>query len=85
MKTTIDKAGRVVIPVAVRERAGLKAGAQLELFVDDISIRLVPTCPEPKLVHNGRRLIAKPSVDREDLPKVDLASMVEEERNRWPS
>jgi AbrB family looped-hinge helix DNA binding protein len=84
MKTTIDKAGRVVIPAAVRERAGLKPGTRLDVFVDDIAIRLVPTGPEPELLRRGRRLIAKPTAKRQDLPKVDLAAMVEEERNRWP-
>jgi AbrB family looped-hinge helix DNA binding protein len=43
MKTTIDKAGRVVIPATLRERAGLKPGSELEVFLDDISIRLVPS------------------------------------------
>ncbi len=51
---------------------------------DDISIRLIPTGPEPKLVRRGRRLIAKPAVKPDDLPEVDLAALVEKERNRWP-
>ncbi len=84
MKTTIDKAGRVVIPAAVRERAGLKPGTELDVCVDDISIRLVPSAPGPELLRKGRRLIARPAARPEDLPEVDLAAMVEEERNRWP-
>ena len=84
MKTTIDKAGRVVIPAAVRERAGLKPGTELDVVVDDIAIHLVRTGPEPELVRRGRRLIAKPVGKPEDLPQVDLPTMVEEERNRWP-
>ncbi|MBI4445603.1 MAG: AbrB/MazE/SpoVT family DNA-binding domain-containing protein [Acidobacteria bacterium] len=84
MKTTIDKAGRVVIPAAIRKRAGLKPGTELEVIMDDIAIHLVRTGPEPKLVRRGRRLIAKPMTKPENLPEVDLAVMVEEERNRWP-
>ena len=84
MKSTIDKAGRVVIPAAVRVRAGLKPGTELEIVTDDIGIRLVRTGPAPKLVRRGKRLIAKPASAQEDLPEVDLAAMVEEERNRWP-
>jgi hypothetical protein len=53
----------------------------VEVFVDDIAIHLVRTGPEPKLLRQGRRLVAKPSAKREDLPKINLASMVEEERN----
>jgi AbrB family looped-hinge helix DNA binding protein len=84
MKTTIDKAGRVVIPATLRERAGLKPGSELEVFLDDISIRLVPSAAAPKLVRRGNRLIAQPTAKPKDLPEVDLASMIEEERNRWP-
>ena len=84
MKATIDKAGRLVIPAAVRDRAGLRPGTEVEVFVDDIAIHLVRTGPEPTLVHRGRRIIAQPTAKREDLPEVDLASMIEEERNRWP-
>ena len=40
MRTTIDKAGRVVIPAAVRERAGLAPGTALEVTVDELGIRL---------------------------------------------
>ena len=84
MKSTIDKAGRVVIPAAVRNRAGLKPGTELEIVTDDIGIRLVRTGRAPKLVRRGKRLIARPADSKKDLPEVDLAAMVEEERNRWP-
>lgn len=84
MKTTIDKAGRVVIPAAIRERAGLKPGTELDVIMDDIAIHLVRAGPEPKLLGKGRRLVAKPEAGQKDLPEVDLAAMIEEERNRWP-
>ena len=84
MKTTIDKAGRVIIPAAIRDRAGLKPKTELDVTLDDIGIRLVRAAPEPKLVRRDRRLVAKPATRSEDLPEVDLAAMVEEERNRWP-
>jgi AbrB family looped-hinge helix DNA binding protein len=47
MKTTIDKAGRVVIPAAIRDRAGLKPGTELDVIMDDIAIHLVRAGPEP--------------------------------------
>lgn len=84
MKTTIDKAGRVVIPAAVRKRAGLKPGTELEIVADDIGIRLVVAGAPARLVRRGKRLIAKPADGNRDLPEIDLAAMVEEERNRWP-
>ena len=84
MKTTIDKAGRVVIPVAIRERSGLQPGAALEIFADDVSVRLVRTAPAPALVRRHKRLVARPTVPARDLPTVNLSRLVEEERNRWP-
>jgi len=84
MKTTIDKSGRVVIPAAAREKAGLEPGAELEVIVDDFSIRLVRTAPPPVLIRRGKRLIAKPTVKASEMPRVDLARLIDEERNRWP-
>jgi AbrB family looped-hinge helix DNA binding protein len=84
MRTTIDKAGRVVIPAAVRARAGLRPGTSLEVLVDDVSVRLVRRVPPPKLVRVGRGLVARPTAAAKDLPDVDVAALIEEERNRWP-
>jgi AbrB family looped-hinge helix DNA binding protein len=84
MKSTIDKAGRIVIPAAIRERAGLKPGTEVEVLMDDLSIRLVRTGSDPVLVREGGRLIARPTAGKGDLPEVDLEALVEEERNRWP-
>jgi AbrB family looped-hinge helix DNA binding protein len=84
MKTTIDKAGRVVIPFAVREKAGFTPGTELEVVVDDFSVRLVRTAPGPKIVRVGKRWVARPTVGPAERPSVDVARLVEEERNRWP-
>ncbi len=84
MKAAIDKAGRIVIPASVRARAGLTPGTEVEILVDDVSVRLVRKVPGPKLVRRGRRLVAQPTVRGRALPTVDLAALVEEERNRWP-
>lgn len=40
MTTTIDKAGRVVIPAAVRERAGFEPGTSFDVLVDELGVRL---------------------------------------------
>ena len=84
MKTTIDKAGRVVIPAAIRARAGFSAGTELEVEADDVGVRLVRKAPGPKLVRAGRRWIARPTVDARKCPAVDMAGLVDEERSRWP-
>ena len=84
MRTTIDKAGRVVIPAAVRERAGLVAGSELEISEDERGIRLERVAAGPRLVKVGRRLVARPTVAADNQPTVDVAALVEDERNRWP-
>jgi AbrB family looped-hinge helix DNA binding protein len=84
MRTTIDKAGRVVIPAAVRERAGFSPGTALEVTVDELGIRLERVAAGPRLVKVGRRLVARPTVSADVRPSIDVATLVEEERNRWP-
>ena len=84
MKTSIDKAGRVVIPAAIRERAGLMAGAEVDVTLDETGVRLQRVAPGPRLVKIGRRLVARPTASPQGRPIVDVAALVEEERNRWP-
>lgn len=83
MRTTIDKAGRVVIPAAIRERAGMTPGADLEVTEDERGIRLERVAAGPRLVKVGRRLVARPTA-AERRPTVDVAGIIEDERNRWP-
>ena len=84
MRTTIDKAGRVVIPAAIRERAALTPGSELEINVDEFGVRLERVAPGPRLVRIGRRLVARPTSPTDRRPSIDVAALIEEERNRWP-
>ena len=84
MRITIDKAGRVVIPAAIRERAGLSPGAELEVTMDETGVRIERVAPAPRLMRVGRRLVARPTAPVEIRREVDVAALIEEERNRWP-
>lgn len=84
MKGTIDKAGRVVIPVAIRRRAGLAPGTELEIRLEDDGVRIRRTVPPPKLSREGDRLVVRPSVPYEECPEVDVPGLIREERERWP-
>lgn len=84
MKTSIDKAGRVVIPAAIREPSGLVAGDELDVTLEDAGIRLERVAPGPRLMKVGRRFVARPTVAVGERPVVDVAALIEEERNRWP-
>jgi AbrB family looped-hinge helix DNA binding protein len=85
MRATIDKAGRVVIPAAIRERAGLTPGTELHISMDELGVRLERVAEGPRLVKVGRRTVARPTVAVDARPAVDVAALIEEERNRWPS
>jgi len=84
MRSTIDKAGRVVIPAAVRERAGLTPGTPLEISVDEFGVRIERVGAAPRLMRIGKRLVARPTAAPDARPVLDIAALVEEERNRWP-
>jgi len=84
MRTTIDKAGRIVVPASVRERLGLVPGTPIEVTADETGVRLEAIAPGPRLIKVGRRLVARPTVPRDARRKVDVATLIEEERNRWP-
>jgi AbrB family looped-hinge helix DNA binding protein len=42
MKTTIDRAGRLVIPRALRDRIGMAGGGEVEIQLDGAAIRIEP-------------------------------------------
>ncbi len=42
MRTTIDKAGRLVIPRSLRRQVGLEGGAEVELELDGAAVRVTP-------------------------------------------
>jgi bifunctional DNA-binding transcriptional regulator/antitoxin component of YhaV-PrlF toxin-antitoxin module len=74
----------VVIPAALRERAGFSAGAVLEITADEQGVRLERIAVGPRLVKIGRRLVARPRAAADSRPTVDIGALIEEERNRWP-
>jgi len=84
MITTIDKAGRVVVPAALRERLGFTAGTELRVSLDNGGVRLERIASPPRLVKIGRRMVARPTVAPSARMAIDIAALVEEERTRWP-
>lgn len=74
----------MVIPAAIRDRAGLVAGSELEIREDELGIRLERVALGPRLVRVGQRLVARPAVPADSRPAIDVEALVEDERNRWP-
>jgi AbrB family looped-hinge helix DNA binding protein len=61
MRTTIDTAGRIVVPKAIREELGLYGGQEVELAALDGKIEIeVPPAPM-RLERRGRHLVARPT------------------------
>jgi AbrB family looped-hinge helix DNA binding protein len=85
MRSTIDKAGRVVIPAALRARAGLSPGSAIDIRFEDGEIRLTRDVPGPKLVRVSGRWVARPTAAAGERRPVDVSKLIEEERDRWPS
>lgn len=64
MRTTIDKAGRVVVPKALRDQVGLVPG-EIEIEVDGSGLRI--EAPSGRLEVRGGRLM----LPRADKPLTD--------------
>ena len=63
MRTTIDGAGRVVIPKAVRDQANLEAGAEIDVEFRDGRIEIAPAAVPMRLT--GQRGSAVIEAERE--------------------
>ena len=85
MMATIDRAGRVVIPAEVRKRLGLTPGTELNLVIDGFAVRLIRAVAGPELLERGGRLVARPRAAEAHRTEIDVAKLIEEERERWPA
>jgi AbrB family looped-hinge helix DNA binding protein len=56
MRTTIDKAGRLVIPKALRDRLGLRPG-EVEVVADGAALRIEPVVSAELVERDGRLVI----------------------------
>ena len=60
MKTTIDNAGRIVIPREIRREAGIQDAMAVEVRCQDGRIEIEPAPIRVKLTRRGRLLVAEP-------------------------
>jgi len=58
MESTIDRAGRIVIPKSIREAAGLRPGLSLKIEFRDGKVEIEPQSPKIRLVRKRGMLIA---------------------------
>jgi AbrB family looped-hinge helix DNA binding protein len=58
METSIDRAGRIVVPKALRDELGLKGGERLEIIARDGRLEIdIPPTPM-RLAGRGRAVVA---------------------------
>lgn len=60
MKTTIDSAGRIVVPKALRQALGLQPGQMLELRAGDGRLEVEIAATRMKLQKRGKGVVAVP-------------------------
>jgi AbrB family looped-hinge helix DNA binding protein len=68
MRTTIDRAGRVVIPKPMREELGWRGGEELEISARDGRIEIEQTSPAMTLVERDGFLAAE--IEGHEVPGV---------------
>lgn len=72
MQTTIDRAGRVVLPLALREALGLAHGGRVDIVAEDGRIVISPQPVEKRLVERDGVTVCVPD---ETLPPLDAATV----------
>jgi AbrB family looped-hinge helix DNA binding protein len=82
MRCTIDHAGRVVIPKAVRESAGLKPGSPLEIAYRDGKVEIEAVRRPVKLVRRSGLLIAEPPRGTPKVTGDQVQQMIRDLRER---
>lgn len=74
MKTTIDSAGRLIIPKEIRKVAGLTPGMPLEVTLHEGHIEIAPAAQRIRVVRKGRLLVAESD---SDVPPLDAKTVDE--------
>ena len=74
METTIDKAGRLVVPKAVREASRLRPGTRVRFRVRDGRVEIEPVPLDVSLERRGAAVVAVP---REGRPVLTAAAVEE--------
>lgn len=80
MKTTIDSAGRLVIPKEIRREANLKPGDELEVQCREGRIEIEPAPLSIRMTRKGPLLVAVPD---QDVPRLSPETVRATRRSLW--
>jgi AbrB family looped-hinge helix DNA binding protein len=80
MRTTIDRAGRIVVPKPLREALSLKGGETLELTVRDGRLEVEPVSTPMRLEKRAHGLAAVPDSELPALSADEVRRVLEQTR-----
>ena len=72
MRSTIDRAGRVVVPKPIREAANLRPGTEVEFRVQGGRVEIEPVPLTVSLQRRGSLVVAVPEADQPVMRAVDV-------------
>lgn len=77
METTIDRAGRIVVPRKLREELGLSGGTRLEIRIRDGRLEIEAAPTPMRLVRRGKGLVATTDKPLPRLGAEDVRAVLE--------
>jgi AbrB family looped-hinge helix DNA binding protein len=80
MKATIDSAGRIVVPKALRQALGLKPGQPLEIRAGDGRLEIEIAATPVKLQRRGKGVVAVPESELPPLTAEQVRDTLERVR-----
>jgi AbrB family looped-hinge helix DNA binding protein len=80
MRTTIDRAGRIVIPKTMRDEAGLTPGAEVDVELRDGRIEIEPAPVPMRIVYKDGHPVIEADADMPPLTPDDVRQTLERTR-----
>jgi AbrB family looped-hinge helix DNA binding protein len=80
MRTTIDSAGRIVVPKALRQALNLKPGQSLEIRAGDGRLEIQIAATPMTLQKRGTGVVAIPQIDLPKLTAEEVRATLEQIR-----
>ena len=80
MRSTIDKAGRVIVPKAMRDELGLTGGTEVEIGLVDGKVEIAPVASHIRLERKRGRLVAASNREMTALTADDVRALLEKLR-----
>jgi AbrB family looped-hinge helix DNA binding protein len=81
MRSTIDRAGRIVVPKAIRDAANLRPGTEVQFRVQGGHVEIEPVPLTVNLRRRGSLVVAVPQENQPVMRAADVDKTIAELRN----